>query len=404
MSASKRSPADLALLGGTPAFTEPLHVGRPNLGDREAFLARIHDILDRRWFTNNGPDVQEFERRIAAFTGTRHCIAVCNATIGLELVTRALGMDGEVIVPAFTFVATAHALQWQGVTPVFCDVDPETHNLDPVAAEALVTPRTTGIVGVHVWGRPCAVEALGALARRRGLKLVYDAAHAFACSHGGRMIGGFGDAEVFSFHATKFLNCFEGGAITTNDDDLARRVRLMKNFGFSGYDNVVHPGTNGKMTEVCAAMGLSSLERVDEIIEVNRRHQARYRDGLRDVPGVSVLTYDPRERSNLQYVVLEVDESRAGLDRDALVRLLHAENVLARRYFHPGVHEMEPYRSRDPHAGERLPQTTRLCRRVMTLPNGTAVTEADVDTVCALVRFAVEHAAELRGPLAAAAR
>lgn len=395
----KQALTDLALLGGPPAFTEALHVGRPNLGDREAFLKRVSDILDRRWFTNNGPCVSEFEQRLAQYTGVKHCIAVCNATIGLELAIRALGMTGEVLVPAFTFVATAHALQWQGVTPVFCDVDPHTHNLDPAKAEALITPRTTGILGVHVWGRPCAVDALEDLARRHGLKLCFDAAHAFACSHGGRMIGSFGDAEVFSFHATKFLNCFEGGAIVTNDDELAQRIRLMKNFGFSGYDNVIYLGTNGKMTEVCAAMGLSSLECVDDIISVNARHQARYREGLAGLPGVTLAAYDPREKSNLQYVVVEIDAERSGLDRDQLVRLLHAENVLARRYFFPGVHEMEPYRSLDPRLGERLPHTQRLCASVMTLPNGTAITSDDVDGVCALIRFAVEHAAGLRGAL-----
>jgi dTDP-4-amino-4,6-dideoxygalactose transaminase len=396
----KRAVEDLALFGGPPAFAEPLHVGRPNLGDRRAFLARVEDLLDRRWFTNNGPFVQEFERRLAERTGTRHCIAVCNATIGLELAIRALGMTGEVIVPSFTFVATAHALEWQGVTPVFCDVDPRTHNLDPDRVEALVTPRTTGIIGVHVWGRPCAVDRLTDIARARGLKLLFDAAHAFACTHRGQPLGRFGDAEVFSFHATKFLNSFEGGAITTQDDELAARLRLMKNFGFAGYDRVVHPGTNGKMTEVCAAMGLSSLERLDELVAVNRDRHRAYAESLRGVPGLSVLAYDPAEASNFQYVVVEVDPERAGLDRDQLVRLLHAENVLARRYFFPGCHAMEPYRSRDPGAGARLPHTERLAARVLTLPNGTSVEPGDVGTVASLLRYLVANAAAIRARLA----
>src|SRR5690349_4944149 len=203
--------SDLAIFGAPPVFEEPLHVGRPNIGDRERLLARINDMLDRRWLTNNGPFVQELEEKIAAFLGVKHCIAMCNATVGLEIAIRATGMTGEVIVPSFTFIATAHALQWQEITPVFCDIDPRTHNIDPQQVEKLITPRTTGIIGVHVWGRACDVAALEAIAARRRLTLLFDAAHAFGCSYRGRMIGGFGDAEVLSFHATKFFNSFEGG-------------------------------------------------------------------------------------------------------------------------------------------------------------------------------------------------
>lgn len=396
---SKQAVRELAIFGGSAAFAQPLHVGRPNFGDRERFLARVNDILDGRWFTNNGPFVQEFEKRLADYTGTRHCIAVCNATVGLELAIRALGMTGEVIVPSFTFVATAHALQWQGITPVFCDVDPRTHNLDPERVLERITPRTSGIIGVHVWGRPCAVDRLTEIARARGLKLLFDAAHAFACSHRGRMIGGFGDAEVFSFHATKFLNSFEGGAITTDDDDLAARIRLMKNFGFSGYDNVIYVGTNGKMPEISAAMGLSSLESLDELVAVNRRHHRSYRDGLEGIPGLTVLDYDPAEKSNHQYIVVEIDAATVGLDRDRFVRVLHAENVLARRYFYPGCHAMEPYRSNDPDAARFLPETERLCTRVMTLPNGTSVGPSDVDTICSIVRNCAENASSIRARL-----
>ena len=255
----KTEPKMLAVLGGTPAFAEPLHVGRPNIGDRQRLLTRIEDMLDRRWFTNNGPYVQAFERQIAEYVGVKHCVAMCNATIALEIAIRAAGLRGEVIVPSFTFIATAHALQWQEITPVFCDVAPGSHHLDPTQVERLITPRTTGIIGVHVWGVPCDIEALTEISQRRGLSLMFDAAHAFSCSYKGRLIGGFGDAEVFSFHATKFLNAFEGGVVTTNNDHLAERMRFMRNFGFAGIDDVDYVGTNGKMTEVCAAMGLKKL-------------------------------------------------------------------------------------------------------------------------------------------------
>src|ERR1035441_9571296 len=253
-------------------FPSPLHVGRPNQGNRQRLIERINDMLDRNWLTNNGPFVQEFEKRVAEFVGVKHCIAMCNATVALEIATRALGLKGEVIVPAFTFIATAHSLQWQEITPVFCDIDPRTHNLDPARVEELITPKTTGIIGVHLWGRPCDVEALTEIAQRRNLTLMFDAAHAFGCSYGGKMIGGFGLAEVFSFHATKFCQTFEGGAIVTDNDELATKIRLMKNFGFGGYDNVIYIGTNGKMTEICAAMGLTNLESLEDFVAANRRN------------------------------------------------------------------------------------------------------------------------------------
>ena len=392
---------DLAILGGASAFDERLHVGRPNIGDRRALLARINDMLDRLWLTNNGPFVQEFERRVADFLGVRHCIAMCNATVALEIAARALELHGEVIVPSFTFVATAHALQWQEITPVFCDVDPATHNLDPARVEAMITPRTTGIMGVHVWGRPCAIEALNEIAGRRGLKLIFDAAHAFGNSYKGRMIGNFGLAEVFSFHATKFFNTFEGGAVVTNDDELATKIRLMTNFGFAGYDKVIYVGTNGKMSEISAAMGLTGLESLDEFIAANRLNCATYRAGLQAVPGIKLIAYNETERNNYQYVIVEVDEMATGISRDDLVRVLHAENVLARRYFYPGCHEMEPYRSYFPHAGLLLPETEKLTQRVMSLPTGTAVGPEAIETICAVIRLAVENSQELLRRLAA---
>jgi dTDP-4-amino-4,6-dideoxygalactose transaminase len=390
---------DLALLGGTPAFAEKLHVGRPNVGDRQAFLDRVAGILDRRWFTNAGPLVAEFEERVADLCGVRHCIAMCNGTVALEIATRALGLRGEVIVPAFTFVATAHALQWQEVTPVFCDVDPRTHNIDPAQVERLITPRTSGVVGVHVWGRPCAVDALADLCARRGLTLLYDAAHALGCSSRGRRVGGFGAAEVLSFHATKIVSTFEGGAIVTDDDMLATKVRFMKNFGFSTYDEVSHLGINGKMPEVSAAMGLTGLDSFPEFVAVNRRNHKRYRDELSGLPGLHVVGYDEVDTPNYGYVVVEMDETAAGLSRDTVYRCLHAENVLARRYFYPGCHRMEPYRSLFPHASLLLPETEKLVRRVLVLPTGASVSETDVSAVCALLRFLIGNAQELRARL-----
>ena len=398
---AKPQPQELAIFGNAPTFAEKVHVGRPNTGNRGRLIARINDMLDRSWFTNNGPYVQEFEAKLAEFTGVRHCVVMCNATIGLEIAIRALGLTGEVIVPSFTFAATAHALQWQEITPVFCDIDPRTHTIDVAQVEKMITPRTTGIIGVHTWGRACDIGALEAIARRRNLQLLFDAAHAFACTHKGKPIGGFGRCEVFSFHATKFFNTFEGGAVLTNDDDLAEKMRLMRNFGFHGYDNVIYIGTNGKMTEVCAAMGLTSLESVDEFMRTNRRNYQAYGRGLNGIPGINLMRYDESERANCQYIVLEVDEREAGLTRDALVEVLFAENVLARRYFFPGCHRMEPYRSHFPQAALVLPETEALCRRVMVLPNGTSVNEQTISQICRIVRTAISNSSSVRAKLAA---
>jgi dTDP-4-amino-4,6-dideoxygalactose transaminase len=383
---------DLAIFGGTPTFRSELHVGRPNVGERQALLRRINDLLDRRWLTNDGPLLQEFEQRICDFIGVKHCVAVCNATIGLEILARALGLSGEVILPSFTFVATAHALRWHGITPVFCDVDLATHNLDPLRVEKLITRRTTGIIGVHLWGRPCNVDALVDLAHRHNLKLLFDAAHAFACSYKGRIIGSFGNAEIFSFHATKFLNTFEGGAVATNDDRLAARLRAMRNFGFAGFDIVSSLGTNGKMNEASAAMGLTSLESLDSFIEANRRNYYLYRQQLAKIPGISLSRYKEEERCNYQYVVVEVDEAVTGISRDMLDDIFWAENVLTRRYFYPGCHRMEPYRTDDPQAGLRLLQTERIANRVLCLPTGSTVSSSEINAISTVIEFIVKHA------------
>lgn len=376
-----RSAADLAINGAPPAFAEPVHVGRPNLGDRAALLRHTGDIYDRGWLTNNGPLVQELEARIAQRLGVRHCVAMCNGTIALEIAIRALGLKGEVIVPSYTFVATAHALHWQAITPVFADIDPETHNLDPDAVRRMITPRTSGIIGVHLWGRPAPVEALQVIADEAGLQLMFDAAHAFDCVHAGRKVGSFGRCEVLSFHATKVFNTFEGGAVVTQDDDLAEAMRLMRNFGFRGYDNVVHPGTNGKMPEINAAMGLVNLDAMPGFVEHNRRNHAAYAHALSGIDGVRLLEYDPATHPNFQYVVALVDASR----RDDLVAALHAENILARKYFWPGCHRMQPYRDLYPDAGRSLGNTEAVARRVIVLPNGSSLPEGAIPVVAAVL-------------------
>jgi dTDP-4-amino-4,6-dideoxygalactose transaminase len=391
----KKSISDLGIFGGPPVFGEKVHVGRPNIGNRGKLLERINTILDNRWLTNNGPFVQEFEARIAGLVGVRHCIAMCNGTVALEIAIRALGLKGQVIVPSSTFIATAHALQWQEITPVFCDIGKDSHNIDPVMAEKMITPLTTGIIGVHLWGHPCDIDALEDIARRHNLKLLFDSAHALACEYKGRMIGSFGDAEVLSFHATKFVNSFEGGAVVTNNDDLAQKIRLMKNFGFSGYDNVIYIGTNGKMSEVSAAMGLTSLDSMDEFIATNYRNYRKYQAMLEKVPGIKFILFNESWKANYQYVIVEINDGNGSLSRDQIIEIMHRENILARRYFYPGCHNMEPYRSYFPHSHLLLPNTHKVLSRVISLPTGTSVDEDGIEKICGLIGFIMEHSHEI---------
>lgn len=374
-----------------PAFPEPLHVGRRNIGDPQEFLRLVEGALDRRWLSNDGPLVRELESRIADHLGVAHCVAITNGTIALEIAIRALGMTGEVIVPSYTFIATAHSLSWQGITPVFADIDPETHALDPESVRRLITPRTTGIIAVHLWGRPAPVVELEQIAQENGLQLLFDAAHAFSVALGDRMVGSFGRAEVLSFHATKFFNSVEGGAIVTDDDEIARKARLMRNFGFVGEDEVIYEGTNGKMTEVCAAMGLANLGALDEVIATNRRNYEAYVRELGGIEGVSVLPIGEQGRSNYQYVVMLVDQACAA-DRDDILASLRENNVLARRYFWPGCHRMEPYRTMFPDADAALPVTNRIASQVIVLPSGTSVDEDAVRTIARIVRACVDAA------------
>lgn len=385
------SKSDLAVNGAPPAFEQVLHVGRPNMGNKAAFMEYAEAIFESRWLSNNGPLVQQLEQRIAHHHQVKHCVAMCNGTIALEIAIRALELTGEVILPSYTFIATAHALHWQEITPVFADIDPITHCLDPDAVQKMITPKTTGIIGVHLWGHAAPVDELQAIADEYNLKLMFDAAHAFGCSYKGQMIGNFGRCEVLSFHATKFFNTFEGGAVLTNDDVLAEKMRLMRNFGFAGMDNVIYPGTNGKMIEIAAAMGLVNFNNLDTVIETNRKNYLAYRTGLSDLPGIELFAFDESECNNYQYVVMQVGDE-CPVSRDEIVKALHAENVLARRYFWPGCHNMKPYKQLFPHAGLLLPNTKAVADRVIVLPTGNAMTRESVRSVCNIIRILLENA------------
>lgn len=396
----KKSSSDFAVCGGPAVFAEPLIVGRPGRLSRDAFLRRIDAMLDSGQLTNDGPLLQEFEHQLQRTLGVRHVIAVCNGTAALQVMIAASQLTGEVIVPSMTFVATAHALQWLGLTPVFADIDPETHTLDPGSVERCLSDRTSAILGVHVWGNPCAADALQHIADQHGLKLLFDASHAFGCTLGTRRIGTLGDAEAFSFHATKVMHAVEGGAITTNDDGIAHRCRLMRNFGITGHTQIDSLGINAKMSELSAAAGLTSLENLPHVIQHNRHNLQTYRSVLARIPGLEIaLPDDPRNAANGQYVVVRVNAQEFGMSRDVLVPVLRAEGVFVRAYFLPGCHHAEPYIGKPQHQPVPLPVTEHLLTEVMQLPTGGMVDAQQIQTVAKLLMSVHRHAVSLERSL-----
>ncbi len=380
---------DLAFYNGQPTFKQPLFVNKPNLGNRDYFITLTDEILDSGQFTNNGPKVTKLETEISKYLDVNHCVVVNNGTMAMLLMIKSLELMGEVIIPSFNFISTAHTLSWLGIKPIFCDIDINTHNIDPSKCEELITDKTTAIIATHIWGRSCDVEHLSKIAQKHHLHLIFDAAHAFGCTHNGKLIGSFGDAEVFSFHATKAFHTFEGGAITTTNKEIADKLRIIRNFGFVDYDEVIGVGTNGKMPEICAAMGLSNLKAFSTTMTKCKETYLEYKKCVSNISGVKLIDYDEKEKNNCHYIVLEIDEQKTRISRDDLIKLLHAENIIARRYFYPGNHKMEPYRSLYP-SNKHMILTDNLASNVLLLPSGATVNNRIIENICALLRFLVE--------------
>lgn len=388
------TPARPAVLGAPPAFAEPLPVGQLRFPDRAAYRALFADLFAREYYTNQGPLAERFEARLAERLGVRHAVCVTNATIGLSMVAEALGLRGRVILPAFTFVASAQSLLWSGLEPVFCEVDPSTHHLDFAALERHLADGAAAVLAVNLWGGTGDPARLVALADRYGVPVYFDSAHAFGYTVDGHPVGGFGRAEVFSFHATKVLGAGEGGCIATDDDELAERLRNIRSSYGVRAPRAVYRTANGRMSEAQAGIGLLSLDALDAAIAHNRALREAYRSGLAGLPGLALVEPNRVETSNHQYLVLEVGAA-FGLARDALHAALHAENIVARRYFHPGVHRQPPF-SETP---ADLPQTDALCARVLQLPLGARLDADAAGRVCAAIRRIHDHAAAIRSLL-----
>ena len=368
----------LAILGDSPRFLDnKLYVNRPTSPNKNHLFPLISKILASNRFTNDGPLTQQLEQKLAAYLGVSECILVANGTLGLQLVIKALNLKGEVIVPAFTFIATANALKWQGLTPIFCDIDPKTHNICPQHCEKLITPHTSAILGVHLWGRACNPSELHQLAQKHNLFLLFDAAHAFGCGDERQLIGNFGEAEVFSFHATKAFHTGEGGAITTNNKYLADKLRKMRSFGFIDYDKTECLGINTKMSELHAALGLANLDSLANSLEVNRNNHQLYSSLLSNIEGIDILQY--KKPHNFHYIVAEIQDN-APLNRNELLQVLTQENIIARRYFYPGCHRMAPFGSTDSYSP--LSNTDKLVEKILLLPGGANLTDYEIREVC----------------------
>ena len=394
----KRDIRDFAILGGRPVFSTPLHVNKPWTGKRSTFDNYLNTAWDTHRFSNDGPLALNLEQRIADRLGVANCVLMSNGTAAMALLLQVMGITGEVILPSFTFISTAHTLMMQGLEPVFCDVDPLTWNMSAGHCADLVTDRTAAIIATHAFGRACDVAALQAIANRAGTAFLLDAAHAFDCSSGGVKIGAFGDAEVFSFHATKAFHTGEGGAVTCRDDVLAEELRLARNFGFVGHDRVNGVGTNAKMSELSAAMGLTNLDAFDAAVAKNKAIYQAYVDGLTGLPGVSLLRCDESESNNYWYIAVRLSPE-FGIARDLAMRILQAENVLARRYFHPGCHRMQPYCTMDSGLKARLPNTEAIAETCLILPGGCGMDPADATSICALINDIVKNASALTAKL-----
>lgn len=366
---------NLMIMENTITVTSPL---LPDLGELDELLK---DIWRRKWITNNGHYHNELERALGEYLKVPYVSLFTNGTLPLITALQALRVTGEVVTTPYSFVATTHALWWNGIKPVFVDVDPATGNMDPTKIEAAITPRTTAIMPVHVYGRPCDTSAIQEVADKYGLRVIYDAAHAFGVEVEGESVLKAGDMSTLSFHATKVYNTVEGGALIMRDERTKRRIDYLKNFGFAGETEVVAPGINSKMDEVRAAYGLLNLRQVDAAIEARRRVAVRYREALRGVEGITFFDDVPGVRHNYSYFPVFVDAEKYGMTRDELYFKMRECGVLGRRYFYPLISTFSTYRGLESARPENLPNAHKLAEEVICLPMHHALTEEDVERV-----------------------
>lgn len=347
---------------------DKIFVTRPSLPPLEEFTEYLKDIWANRQLTNNGNYHQQFEKELADYLGVKHLSLFSNGTLALITALQTLRITGEVITTPFSFVATTHALYWNGIKPVFCDIEPENFNLDPDKIEAAITPKTTAIMPVHVYGNPCDVEAIQKIADTYGLKIIYDAAHAFGVTIGADSVLNFGDLSVLSFHATKVFNTFEGGAIVCHDEKTKQRIDYLKNFGFADEVTVVAPGINAKMNEFQAALGLLQLKYIDKEIEKRKEIAKMYREGLAGIKGIKFLSDLKNVKHNYQYFPILIEGQAYGKNRDEVYEFLKTQNIYSRRYFYPLISQFPTYRGLSSASANNLLMAERIAKEVLCLP------------------------------------
>lgn len=361
-------------------------VTSPLLPPLDEFFSYLEDIWDKKWLTNNGYYHQELERALCEYLKVPYISLFTNGTLPLICALQALRISGEVITTPYSFVATTHSLWWNGIKPVFVDIDPQTCNIDPDKIEAAITPKTTAIMPVHVYGKPCNTEKIQEIADKYGLKVIYDAAHAFGVEVGGKSIIDAGDMSTLSFHATKVYNTIEGGALVCHDEKTKQRIDYLKNFGFADETTVVAPGINGKMDEIRAAYGILNLEYVDRAIEARHQIAIRYRRELRNVSGISFMEDMPGVKHNYSYFPIFVNAEQYGMTRDELYFKMREANVFGRRYFYPLISEFSTYRGLSSANPENLPNAYRMANSVICLPMHHALSKDEVGRVIEQVR------------------
>jgi len=378
----------------------PIYVTRPSLPDLEDFIPSLREIWDSKILTNGGPFHEKFEQQLCEYLGVKQIALFANATIGLVTALQALRITGEVITTPYSFVATAHSLLWNGIKPVFVDIDPHTLNLDPSKIEAAITPQTTAIMPVHVYGHPCDVDGIQAIADTYGLKVIYDAAHAFGVQcHCGSVLQ-HGDLAVLSFHATKVFTTFEGGAIVCPDEKSRQRINYLKNFGFADEVTVVAPGINGKMSEFNAALGLLQLKHIDGALAERKVIDERYRAGLADVAGIRCLQSAGELRSNYAYfpILVQPDYPFA---RDALYQKMRDHGIYVRRYFYPLISDFPMYRGLPSAAHSNLPVAKKMAAQILCLPIYPGLPHDQVDRVLELLQVGTYLSGKVGGKLPA---
>ena len=365
---------------------KPIYVTSPLLPSLEDFTFLLKEIWESKMLTNNGNFHQKLEEELAKYLKVPYLSLFTNGTLPLITALQAMRITGEVITTPFSFVATTHSLWWNGIKPVFVDIEPETCNLDPSKIEAAITPRTTAIMPVHVYGKPCKTKEIQEIANKYGLKVIYDAAHAFGVEINGESILNFGDMATLSFHATKVYNTLEGGALVVHDEQTKKRIDYLKNFGFASETEVVAPGINSKVDEVRAAYGLLNLKQVDHAINSRRKVAIRYRDELQGVKGITFFNDIPGERHNYSYFPIFINAEEYGMTRDELYFKMKEHNVFGRRYFYPLISTFSTYRGLDSANPDNLPIATQMSNNVICLPMHHALSENEVEYILQIIK------------------